>query len=174
MTDYDPLLASSVKALSAKFSIPQYVLRHWQIQGYIDRCQITPEEWQILSFVQRAVWPSILVARALLATLPKKARGKLVRGCEKTAVERAVFFDLLRAKLLGQGLPGSGKARITYSEYAEYLSWRRPSLRQKLTRQIFVNQRKAALATIAYAQKRGQVSRLVEELRIEYIDHGST
>lgn len=169
MTDYNLLLARSIKALSAKFNIPQYV----QIHGYIGRCEITPEEWQILSFVQRAVWSSTLVTRALLANLPIMARGKLVRGCEKTAVERAAFFDLLRAKLLGQGLPGSGKARITYSEYAEYLSWRRPSLRQKLTRQIFVKQRKARLTTIAYARKRGQMSRLAEELRIECIDHGS-
>jgi hypothetical protein len=141
------------------------MLRHWQILGLLDRITISATQWQILEFIEVGIWRSAMVARAMLSELPKSERSRLARGCEKTAIERAVFFDLMRCKLRGCGLPGSDKTNITYDDYSKFLKWRRPSLSSKLTRDIFVAQRKSALAAISYANRTGTLAQLYTELR---------
>ena len=160
---YDLGAAGDVRALSILFGLPQYVLRRWQLEGFISRSILSAVDWAILNMIRSCIWDNRNVLRAMLRGMPMSERRRLVDTCEKTTIERIVYDDFLRFKISGTGIMGDGRS-VTFKRYAEYLSWRHPNLNYLLTYQIFIRQRKAALAKINYARKIGTLDQLIQDM----------
>lgn len=160
---YNEDAAGSILAISKLFDIPQYVLRHWQLAGFISRSVITMAEWEALDLIRCCIWDNRNVIRAMLRNLPASERRRIVDTCQKTTLERIVYNDMLRFKLSGIGIMGNGR-QVTYQRYESYLTWRHPNLYHLLTRKIFEKQRKAALAKISYARKTASIVQLRNDL----------
>ena len=169
---YDEKLAADSRAVAKLFGIPITVLTAWQLEGYISRRVITPQQWGMLNMIRCVIWDNRRVIRAMLANLTKAERRRLIDGCEKTTIERIVYTDFLRTKLTGRGLMDDDRL-ITFVHYQRYLVWRHPQLHHLLTRKIFERQRKSAEARIRYCRHRGTLSQLIVDLGLKINDDGT-
>ena len=160
---YEPAVAGDIRALTQSFDIPLYIVRQWQLEGFLSRSVVTEAEWELLNLVRCCIWGNRNVIRAMLRKLPVSERRRLIDACEKTAIERIVYVDFLRFKLSGTGIMGDAWP-VTFERYQKYLTWRHPNLYSLLTYNIFIKQRKAALAKIAYARKTGTLEQLARDL----------
>ncbi len=169
---YNSKLASDGRAAAKLFGIPYTVLSSWQLEGYIGRSVITPEQWQLLNMIRCHIWENRRAIRAMLANLPKRERRRLVDDCEKTAIERIVYTDFLRFRLTGKGIMNDNRL-ITFNRYQDYLTWRHPNLYHLLTRGIYDKQIKSAEARIRYCRQRGLLNRLIADLGLSLLTDGT-
>lgn len=160
---YKPEVAIDIRALSKLFDIPQYILRIWQSQGFISRSVVSAAEWEMFNMIRCCIWDNRNVIRAMLRGLTAPERRRLIDACDKTAIERVTYEDFVRFKMGSTGIMGDGRP-VTYERYMHYLSWRHPHLCHLLTKDIFIKQRKAALAKIAYARNTGTYDRLTRDM----------
>lgn len=170
--EYVETIASDSRAVAKLFSIPQTVLAAWQLEGFIGRVTVTQEQWERLNMIRCVIWDNRKVIRAMLATLPRSERRRLIDSCEKTTIERIVYLDFLRVKLTGRGLMNDDR-QITFCRYQKYLAWRHPHLCHLLTLKIFEKQRKSAEARIRYCRQHGTLDRLITDHGLKILEDGS-
>ena len=164
-------LSTDSRIVAKLFGIPHTVLSAWQLEGYIDRASITQHQWNFLNMIRCCIWDNRRVIRAMLAGLPKSERRRLVDSCEKTTIERIVYLDFLRLKLVGRGIMNDGRL-ITFTHYQRYLTWRHPNLHHLLTRRVFDKQRKAAEARIRYVKHHGSLDQFISDLGLRRLANG--
>ncbi|RII28379.1 MAG: hypothetical protein CXR31_00335 [Geobacter sp.] len=167
---YTEELANDTKKMAEHLRLPVKLLRRWRrredfggVTGWLSH-PITREEYLTLLIIVNFVWELDETLRMQLSRKTSAARERLVNECDMTWIERTVYHDVLRHKLLG------GRRHMKFSIYRKELEARYKNGYQQLNSKILIAMKKKAGNQIQKAREDGALELLAKSVDLEMRD----